>query len=476
MKKKYKNIILFLNIKKGSNKFLSYKYINLNIKYIILNLFIFLIIILLISYFNNKLIINKKYKDIQKNINITFLGNIKSKINIAIYSYCIINGGRARITSILVNNFYKIKLFKIYLLTVENKENNEYYIPEDIKRFVVKNDLVKILRKNKIDILIYELDYINEIEILNNLNKIKVIFYHHSSNFDWVYSNYTHFKLLYRSFKNSKYFVSIVPFENDYLFKNWGIRSILFDNFMTYEYNSVIPSDLSSDIILMIGRGKAKKKRFKIGIEAMEYIILENLKYELQIISDLSKIEKLQNLINNLNLNNNIKFIGYSQNPEFFFKNASLNLFPSISEAFPMVIIETKIFGIPNIIMGLDYLTISKGGTIIIYDDTPETLAKEALKLLNNKKKKKNLAKQSRKSMKKFNNDYLILKWIELILSVYNGDNYYNIIREKNKKISEKEISYIINNQVNIFKIRDFYFENITINNYINFNFMENLK
>ena len=78
--------------------------------------------------------------------------------------------------------------------------------------------------------------------------------------------------------------------------------------------------------------------------------------------------------------------------------------------------------------------------------------------------------------MKKFNNDYLILKWIELILSVYNGDNYYNIIREKNKKISEKEISYIINNQVNIFKIRDFYFENITINNYINFNFMENLK
>ena len=63
-----------------------------------------------------------------------------------------------------------------------------------------------------------------------------------------------------------------------------------------------------------------------------------------------------------------------------------------------------------------------------------------------------------------------------MILSVYNGDNYYNIIREKNKKISEKEISYIINNQVNIFKIRDFYFENITINNYINFNFMENLK
>ena len=474
--KSHKNNILFFNINKSVNKYLSYKYINLNIKYITLYLFLFLIIILLISNFNNKLIINKKYKDIQNNLNITFQRKIKHKIKIAIYGYCIINGGRARITSILINHFYNIKFFKIYLFTVENKEDNEYYIPENVKRFVIKNDLVKILKKNKIDILIYELDYINEIEILNNLNKIKVIFYHHSSNFDWVYSNYTHFKLLYKSFKNSKYFVSIVPFENDYLFNNWGINSILFDNFMTYEYNSVIPSDLSSNIILMIGRGKAKKKRFKLGIQSMEYIVLENLKYELQIISDLTKIENLQNLVNNLNLNNYIKFVGYSQNPEFFFKNASLNIFPSISEAFPMVIIETKIFGIPNILMGLDYLAISKGGTIIIYDDTPETLSKEALKLLNNKKQRRNLGKQSRKSMKKFKNDDILLKWIELILSVYNGDNYYNLIREKKKKLSKNEILEIINHQVNIFKIRDSSFENITINNYKNFDFMENLK
>ena len=151
MKNKNKNIFLFLNIKKGFNKNLSYKYI-------ILNLILFLIIILLISYFNNKLIINKKYKDIQKNMKITFLKKIKHKINIAIYGYCIINGGRARITSILVNYLYKIKLFKIYLFTKESKKNNEYYIPEDIKRFEIKNNLIKILKKNKIDILIYELD------------------------------------------------------------------------------------------------------------------------------------------------------------------------------------------------------------------------------------------------------------------------------------------------------------------------------
>ena len=66
--------------------------------------------------------------------------------------------------------------------------------------------------------------------------------------------------------------------------------------------------------------------------------------------------------------------------------------------------------------------------------------------------------------MKKFNNDCLILKWVELILSIYNGDNYYNYIRKKNKKSSKKEFLNIIKNQVNIFKIRDPFFKNITIN------------
>ena len=382
MKTKNKNYYYFFNINEGTNKYI------LN-KYIFLNLILVLIITLLISHFNDKRIINEKYIEIQRIINLTFLKNITRRINIAIYCYCIINGGRARITSLLTNYFYNIKLFKTHLFTVEDKQENEYHIPEDIKRLVIKNNMIKKLKKNRIDILIYQLDYINEINILNDLKKIKVIFYHHSSSFDWIYANYTHFKLIYKSFKKSKYFISIVPFENDYLFKYWGIKSIIFDNFMTYEYNFVIPSDLSSESILMIGRGQAKKKRFKLGILAMEYIMLDYLNVELLIISDLTRTEHLQNLVRNLNLDNYIKFIGYNKNPELYFKNASLNFFPSISEAFPMVLIETKLFGIPSILMGLDYLTISKGGTTIIFDDTPESLAQVALEILNNRLNRK---------------------------------------------------------------------------------------
>ena len=409
-------------------------------------------------------------------MNLTLNKKIQRKIRLGIYGYCMFNGGRARITALLVNYLYKIKIFKIFLFTIERQKENEYIIPNDIKRYEIKNNLMNIVKLNKIDILIYQLDNFKEIKLLNNINEIKVIIYHHSSTFDWIYSNYTNFKTIYRLFLKSKYFVSIVPFENDYLFKKWGISSILMNNFMTYEYNLVIHSDLSNNTILMIGRGQAKKKRFQIGIQSMEFIIKEIVECQMEIISDFYNIGKLIDLVNNLNLNNNIKFIGYNKNPEIYFRNASLIIFPSISEAFPMVIIESKIFGVPNILLGLDYLTIAKGGTIIVYDDTPESISKETIKILKNQKYKEELGKEARHSMKKYNNKNLVNKWIELILSIYNGDQYYQQLSQKNENISYTDLINIRYNQIKLFKMRLPKFINITIKDYENFTIMENWK
>ena len=229
---------------------------------IFFKLLIYLILFFIFINFINKNIILLNENDllILKNMNLTLNKKIQRKIRLGIYGYCMFNGGRARITALLVNYLYKIKIFKIFLFTIESQKENEYIIPNDIKRYEIKNNLMNIVKLNKIDILIYQLDNFKEIELLNNINEIKVIIYHHSSTFDWIYTN---FKTIYRLFLKSKYFVSIVPFENDYLFKKWGISSILMNNFMTYEYNLVIHSDLSNNTILMIGRGQAKKKDFK---------------------------------------------------------------------------------------------------------------------------------------------------------------------------------------------------------------------
>ena len=208
----------------------------------------------------------------------------------------------------------------------------------------------------------------------------------------------------------------------------------------------------------------------------MEYIIKEIPECELKIISNITGTNNQQNFISNLNLDNNIKFIGYISAPDILFKNASLSFFPSITEAFPMVLLETKIYGIPNILLGLDYISIAKGGTVIIYDDTPESLSKEAIYILKNIKYKKKLSEEARKSMKQFNNDCLLMRWVSLILSVYNDGYYYNKLREQDKKMDKNEAVKIINNQIKLLKMRDGNFKNINANDFENYTFMENIN
>lgn len=421
-------------------------------------------------------ILNNNYLAIKNTFNLTIINKINKKIKLAVYAFGIKNGGRARVTSLLINYFIKIKLFELFLFTKIEKEENEYKIPQNIPRIIIRDNIIKTIKKKRIDILIYQLSFYNEIKLLNNLKNIKVVFYQHLSIFDWIYGNYTIFKNLYKNYRNSKYVVSIVPFENDYIFKKWGINSILMNNFITYDYKTIISSNLFSKTILMIGRADAKKKRFHIGINAMEYIINEIPQCKMLIISEFRGLNKLKNLIDNLNLKNNINFNGYTSIPEIYFKNVSLNIFPSISEAFPMVICETEIYGIPNIIIGIDYITVTEKGIEIIYDDIPEVLALKSVNLLKNYEYRKILGTEGRRNMKKFNNDLLLIKWIKLILSIYNGEIYFELLKRKDKQMTKNNSLYILNNQINLLKIRKSNFKNISISDFENFNFMENIE
>jgi glycosyltransferase involved in cell wall biosynthesis len=281
-------------------------------------------------------------------------------------------------------------------------------------------------------------------------------------------NRYDFIKNLYNSFKNSKYIISLIPFENDYLFKIWGINSILLNNFITYNYENIIPSDLSSKIILMVGRGDDKRKRFDLGIKAMKYIVDEIHDSEMKIISDTNGLGDLVNLVKKLKLENNVKFVGYTSNPEIYFKNASLHIFPSSTESFGLSLCETKIYGIPNILTGIDYVLPSEGGVINIYNDNPRNIAKEAIKILKNDKYRKELGNEARHSMRKFKNELTLKSWIEFILAVYKGEEYYQILIKKRQMISNKEAIYIIKRQINLLKKREPEFKNISFINILN--------
>ena len=441
---------------------------------------IFLIIYL--SYYESLLLnrdyFNKIYSKIQSDINVKFNNNINKIIRIAIYTISLQNGGLQRFTSEFINIFDKIKIFQIYLFNQKEKEENEYTISDNVKRIFIKkpnnaNYLIKQIKKNKIDIFIYQFPIEKEIHALNNLNKynlndVKIIFNIHSSFFFWLYSSIFTYLNIYKEYTHSKYVINLIPLENDYLFKKWGINSVLFDNFMTYEYNSINPSNLSEKKILLIGRANSKLKRFSLGIQAIEYIRCQIPEIKLLIISKFDGIDFLKNYIDNLNLGFNIYFANYSSDPSIYFKTSSLNYLTSISESYPLVLSETKSYGIPTIIMGLNFLSLSKKGTVIIYDDYPETLAKISIKILNNRQYIKKLSKEARDSMKKISNEKIKYDWLKLLFLVYN--NYSNYTKYfNNSKNNEEELSDILRMQVDLLKNRMTNMENI------NSSFIENL-
>ena len=378
-----------------------------------------------------------------------------------------------RVIALLINLLSKEKYFDIYLITDNRKSEGEYKIPNNTKRLCLSGNQQKIfdiIQQEHLDIIVYNFYNKSIINKLNSLNKTKAIIYNHSSFLYWVFRNRFNFdETPYSAYKSSKYVISLIPVENDYLFKKWGINSILMDNPNTFEYDSVKPSFLSGKNIIMIGRSEDPVKRYDLGIRAMSSIIKEIPDCTMTIISE--KTLKFQKLIKDLKLDKNVKFTGYQKNIEIYLKNASLHIFPSISECYPMALVETKLFGIPSIICGLDFLSLAKGGTVIIYDDSPDTIGKQAIKILKNETYRRQLGKEARESMKNHKNKIIAKKWIKLLISVYKGDNESYISLNSHNLMTKEEANKILNNQLLLLKRRNLRFNRLTLEKFQSYSF-----
>ena len=391
------------------------------------------------------------------------------KIKVAFYYRKMNYGGVERVLSLLLNLLSNEKTLSMYLITHEGISENEYPTPKNIHRICLsdqKINLFQAIRREHIDIIIYNSYEIDKITKLNNLKKTKVIAYDHSSYFLWLFLGQLNIEnTMYITYKKCNCVISLIPLENDYLLKRWGINSVFIDNPFTFDYDSVTPSNLSQHNIVMIGRSD-QKKRYEIGINAMKSIITEAPDSKMYIIADSN--EKLEELIKSLNLEKSVKFTGFQKNIEIYLKNASLHIFPSITEAYPMVLGEVKIYGIPTILCGLDFLALAKGGTIIIYDDNAETVAKEAIKILKNETYRKILGKEARKSLENKNNNSIARRWIKLLYSLYYEDD--KAFQELSAGgLSEEEAEHILKNQLKLLKMRFPKFENITLDQLKNY-------
>jgi hypothetical protein len=204
----------------GKKKYLYKSKFQFKTKYSLNDIFIFIKILyffILIIYYKNyksKLFNNNqeiyyshtKYKIYNK----IFEKKCLKKINFGIFIPTLSNGGRERITALLITYLTKINIFNTYLFTKSRKNKYEYKIPENSNRIHTygNQDLINQLIKYKIDVFVYQSYNTYEMELVNKLTSVKTIFYNHSSFWFWIYFNRVNFiPQLYGIYKNAKYVI-----------------------------------------------------------------------------------------------------------------------------------------------------------------------------------------------------------------------------------------------------------------------------
>ena len=262
-------------------------------------------------------------------------------------------------------------------------------------------------------------------------------------------------------FNYSYLLVTLIP-NNRILWEKSGIKYCTYlPNPTTFEPNKIEISNLNNKNILMLGRSD-KFKRYEIGIYTMKYIIEKEPEAKLYIvgIGNNTYDNYLKKLTDKLGLIKNIIFKKLTNNPHQYYKNSSIFLLTSIFESWSMTLSESKLYGLPSIVVGMSYLSLAKNGVININDDDPKIIANEIINLLNKKEYRELEGKKARQSINDFQNEEIYKRWIEIFIAVKQGEkiikSYINKYDKynKDKDLKENQILYkkIFNKNLSEFK------------------------
>lgn len=143
--------------------------------------------------------------------------------------------------------------------------------------------------------------------------------------------------------------------------------------------------------LIFVGR-LAKTKGVEDAIRAIAAINNQQLTIRLWIIGrgEPNYFKQLKELIRNLELNSNVEFLGFVSEKEKFEKmaRAHIILVPSVREGWGLIVPEAGAVGTPAVVYnspGLCDVVKDELTGLICQENTPDDLAKNALKLLQNK-------------------------------------------------------------------------------------------
>lgn len=176
-------------------------------------------------------------------------------------------------------------------------------------------------------------------------------------------------------------------------------------------------SDLSSKIIVMAGR-LIKTKNFTSAIYAWKKVVTKHKDWQLHIWGSGAEEETLQRLILELNLQESVILQGYTNDLGNKYLHSSIFLQTSLSEGFPLVLIEAMNAGLPCIAYDCPYgpsdvIDDGRSGYLLKLNDEKQ-LAERMICLIEDNELRSNMGKEARKTSLRYLAQHMAIKWMEL--------------------------------------------------------------
>ena len=459
-----------------------------------------------INISNNEVIQEIKGKEIEteknisiiediKNVNIKPLGDAiksmsdeileqnptKKKIGIAFLYSTLSANGIGRFITVTAKYLQRTGKYNIYFITGK-PYNREFSYDPQIKRFIAYNNYTlmrNISKYEKIDVVVLQNVLApSVVKFHRNLGQ-KVICMFHGCFFSAMYGNHVTSYKNWNQFDYCDSFVFIAA-DDYYFYKRLGFKNEIFvPNLYTYDPHEIKSSNLTTHNIVILGRLNDFIKGVKYAIRAMKIIVKEVPDAKLYLVSSDSRVQHLKNLTRDLNLSKNIVFKGGTFNLTELFYNCSVHMYTSLSEAFPMALIEGKAHGMPVVGFDVPYSNPYQQGFIGVDLFDVEGLARETIKLLKDYDYRKRKGEEAKKSLDVFKIDDVVNLWGRLCDSLLSSDreDYRKLQDEIEKKYwHDAEARKHFETHFNILLQHDYNLTCHSLDNFTDINYLKTIS
>lgn len=339
--------------------------------------------------------------------------------NIAVYYNNLFNGGAQRIVAQMVQMLVK-EGYSVVLVTDEPSSDNDYPIPPQVKRILIQD--FKRTDGSNYQQRAYSWEYIIK------TYHIDTVVYHQgiTPSMFWDFCTLKALGVnliaqLHSLFNSTMWYSPVLSSITPYIYQlvdrivclsrvdktfwdSFCITRVIFNPINLCSKEEL--SDLTGKNILWVGRISEEKQLGKM-LEAFSFVQNAISDATLTVVGDgvnPSFMQSAKKQAIALNIQDKVQFEGFCLDVGKFYQKASVFAMTSKIEGFPLVLAESKTYGVPTIMFDLPWIEfcIDGRGIITVPQGSTIDLANELIEVLNNTEKRLELGKQARLSAEEY--------------------------------------------------------------------------